>query len=298
MTPAATPLPTCIYPQRWADDWRGHACKAYNCTTLGHGWKGLTCRCGAHVRKIAAPGLECAVGDEWRALLKMRDVPCFVRPVVTQHSPAQLSEDTVLAVRTYLMEGVPAQILGRSHCTIDSATRALFDRRATCTRINSLLLQAAARLASHDNYWGNFFVPRMGEGAIAGTDGCPIVFGDLNEYNWPRNTNRSKETTSGAGQPWFSAGQHRARARPLGQHWHWSTCDALRPMFPCVGLPPNAEHGVHAPTLSMVCTRASVEAALADPASARPQFDHGSSPGSAICKAVSTNSSSSTTHTS
>ena len=289
MHAAATPLRECVYPSVWNDDFRGHDCSAYGCEPLGHGLQGKTCACGSGsaVRKIAARGHECNVADEWNSLLLATNVWCFAQPVVTNYTPAEPSKNgTIVALRTYLMERIHGQPLGKG-CSITAATRARFNSTAVCQQVDRLLVTGASILPrGHDNFWGNFFIPATGLDAVEGTDGCPLVIADLNQHGgWVANTTVGGQTVwqpHGGPAGWFSETPSRSTHNPGGSQWHWTACHALRPLFPCVGLPTTAStHALH------VCS-ASTVAAATNSESDSDLLSVASSSGAAICRTVHT----------
>ena len=138
----------------------------------------------------------------------------------------------------------------------------------------------------HDNFWGNFFIPATGLDAVEGTDGCPLVIADLNQHGgWVANTTVGGQTVwqpHGGPAGWFSETPSRSTHNPGGNQWHWTACHALRPLFPCVGLPTTAS--THA---LRVCS-ASTVAAATNSESDLDLLSVASSTGATICRTVHT----------
>lgn len=210
----------------------------------------LTCRCGRTILKIARPSGECELGDQFRALDRVRGLRCFEQLAESPNNvaPVPHTATTVVARRVLRVhEAAGVQITDGACHTYGPTQRALLERQASCDRVRGLLEVGAARLAGHDSEARNFIWPsepdgeslRWGGSVYAG---CPVVLIDLSEYAWTRPST----ATIADGQvspfsyphvlrnPWFP---RPGAARRRGPHqllsWQHPSCLFLQQVLRC-----------------------------------------------------------------
>ena len=247
-------------PAGWPDDFRGSRCSDYGCSPLnGRSSRGTLCYpcADGHARKIAKPGRECDLGDEWRAMLKLQNEPCFTKPVIPQLEPraaraaaaARHNLSVVMAMRTFQMHMQPGKTL--NGCSLNGERLRVAAEPATCARVVRLLNAAARHTVGHDAAYTNFLIPddALRRPFSPSSSECPVVAIDLSEYIWPV-VNVSERLKSSARlasngplseyakivrphrpmSPWLRRRGPKRRKRAVESA---SNCDVLQEVFPC-----------------------------------------------------------------
>lgn len=227
-------LPLCRAPacdSDWGNDgFRGYDCAAYGCRTrpkgiMSKGSRGIICRCGnATLLKIARPGHECALGDEWSSMLKVLHLPCFAKPVFGAFSPRadKAPSHIIRALRLFTLREERHRL--RVHAKPGRCWTSPFLWRklaepATCDRVSDILSAGAALLAGHDSHLPNFLIPTVTRPSCGGEAGrktnqgerpfdaggtrserscvpglgeawpewgCPIFLADIGQFEWAK----------------------------------------------------------------------------------------------------------------
>ena len=186
-----SPFPRCQHlstTAAYVDDYRGPRCEDYpecKAKAMSFGTTSTVCECdsGDTVRKIAKgpyPSTSaCALGDEWRVLHRLRDVPCVVRPVAYEDTLNVSTEAPVRPMRTIKVFRVRGRPLMR--CALSKAVSAEFGAAAACSAMRRALeMTASHAVGGHDLWASNFILPYDG----SWRQQCPFVLIDMPEHNW------------------------------------------------------------------------------------------------------------------